>query len=75
MIVEDSISHLVSAISISKIAMRKASQSALGGMILAGAGMISAAMGFLTASEGALLQEIIDLAAIAWALTTLKGRK
>lgn len=72
-IVEDSISHLVSAISISKLAMRRASQAALGGMALAAIGMVFAFFGFTTASEGALVQELIDLAAILWALTTLRG--
>ncbi len=73
-IVEDSISHLVSAISISKLSMRRAKQSALGGMALAAIGMTFASFGFTTASEGALIQELIDLAAIMWALTTLRGR-
>ncbi|MEN9736626.1 MAG: hypothetical protein RL129_1337 [Actinomycetota bacterium] len=74
-IVEDSISHLVSAIAISKISMQRAAQAALGGMGLAAIGMAFASLGFLTASEGALIQELIDVAAILWALTTLRARK
>ena len=73
-IVDDSISHLVSAISVSKFAMRRALQAALGGMFLSALGMSFAALGFVTASEGAIIQELIDLAAIMWALTTLRGR-
>ena len=73
-IVEDSISHLVSAISISKLSMSRATQAAIGGMGLAAIGMVVATLGFTTASEGALIQELIDLAAILWALTTLRGR-
>ena len=73
-IVDDSISHLVAAISISKLAMRRALQAALGGMVLSAVGMIFASLGFLTASEGAIIQEVIDLAAIMWALTTLRGK-
>ena len=73
-IVDDSISHLVSAISISKLAMRRALQAALGGMAFSAVGMTFATLGFLTASEGAIIQEVIDLAAIMWALTTLRGK-
>ena len=73
-IVDDSISHLVAAISISKLAMRRALQAALGGMALSAVGMIFASLGFITASEGAIIQEVIDLAAIMWALTTLRGK-
>ncbi|MEN9736373.1 MAG: hypothetical protein RL129_1084, partial [Actinomycetota bacterium] len=52
-----------------------AAQAALGGMGLAAIGMAFASLGFLTASEGALIQELIDVAAILWALTTLRARK
>jgi heavy metal translocating P-type ATPase len=45
--------------------MRKiALQSALGGMILSIAGMALAAFGYLPALEGAVAQEVIDLAAV-----------
>jgi len=40
-------------------------QSALGGMAASVAGMIAAALGYLPPLEGAILQEIIDLAAVA----------
>jgi cation transport ATPase len=74
-IVEDSISHLVSALSVSKLAMQRANQAALGGMTLAAVGMIAAAFGYTTPSEGAFIQELIDLAAILWALTTLRAKR
>ena len=74
-IVEDSISHLVSALSVSKLAMRRANQAALGGMTLAAVGMITAAFGYITPSEGAFIQELIDLVAILWALTTLRAKR
>jgi hypothetical protein len=55
--------------------MKRANQSAIGGMALAAIGMAAAALGLTTASEGALIQELIDLAAILWALTTLRGAR
>ena len=55
--------------------MRRANQAALGGMTLAAVGMISAAFGYTTPSEGAFIQELIDLAAILWALTTLRAKR
>lgn len=39
-------------------------QSAVGGMLLSFAGMIAAAFGYLSPVESAVLQEIIDAAAI-----------
>lgn len=73
-IVEDSIAHLVRAISIAQRARSKALQAALGGMGLAMIAMVFAALGLLTPSAGAVTQEVIDLAAIMWALTTLRSR-
>lgn len=73
-IVEDSIEHLVRAISIAKRSRTKALQAALGGMGLAMIAMVFAAFGFLTPSAGAVAQEAIDLAAIMWALTTLRSK-
>ena len=72
-IVEDSLSHLVDAISISRTSRRKASQAATLGMSLAFIGMFFAAFGFLTPSQGAILQEGIDILAILWALSALRG--
>jgi P-type E1-E2 ATPase len=72
-IVEDSLSHLVDAISIARTSRRKASQAATLGMSLALIGMLIAAFGFLTPSQGAILQEGIDILAILWALSALRG--
>ena len=72
-IVEDSIEHLVRAISIAKCARARSLQASLGGMALAMVGMVAAAFGLLTPSAGAVTQELIDLAAIMWALTTLRS--
>lgn len=72
-IVEDSLSHLVDAISIARTSRRKASQAATLGMTLAFIAMFFAAFGFITPSQGAILQEGIDLLAILWALSALRG--
>jgi heavy metal translocating P-type ATPase len=72
-IVEDSLSHLVDAISIARTSRRKASQAATLGMSLAFIGMFFAAFGYLTPSQGAILQEGIDILAILWALSALRG--
>jgi cation transport ATPase len=61
-------------VALAKIAHRRAIQASLGGMFLALIAMIAAMLNHLTPSEGALLQEVIDLLAIFWALTTLKVR-
>ena len=72
-IVEDSLSHLVDAISIARTSRRKASQAATLGMSLAFIAMFFAAFGFLSPSQGAILQEGIDILAILWALSALRG--
>ena len=74
-IVEDSIEHLVHAISIAKLARARALQASLGGMACAMAAMIAASFGYLSPSEGAVIQEVIDLLAIVWAMTTLRGAR
>ena len=73
-IVEDSIDRLTRAIHIAKRAKRKAIQAAGIGMLLSLAVMTTATLGITNASQGAVAQEIIDLIAIMWALTTLKSR-
>ena len=72
-IIEDSIDRVTSAIALAKIAHRKALQASIGGMGLALIAMFAAAFNNLTPSQGAIVQEIIDLLAIMWALTTLKA--
>ena len=73
-IVEDSIDRLTSAIRIAQMSRRKALQSAFIGMALSIAAMGFAASGSITPSQGALLQELIDVTAILWALTALRAR-
>ena len=74
-IVDDSIDRLVRAIQISQRARRKALQAAGIGMALSCVVMGTGAMGITSASQGAVAQEIIDVIAILWALTTLKKVK
>ena len=74
-IVEDSIDRLTRAIQIAKRAKRKAIQAAGIGMLLSLIVMSAATAGITNASQGAIAQEIIDLIAIMWALTTLKSYK
>ena len=71
-IVDDSIDRLIRAIKISKRARRKALQAAGIGMALSFVIMATGATGLTSASQGAIAQEIIDVIAILWALTTLK---
>lgn len=73
-IVEDSIDRLTHAIAISKRSRSKAIQAAAVGMGLSFLVMMAGAWGLSTASEGALAQELIDIVAIAWALTALRDR-
>jgi heavy metal translocating P-type ATPase len=72
-IIEDSIDRVTSAIALAKISRRKAMQASIGGMGLALIAMFAAAFNHLTPSEGAITQEVIDLLAIMWALTTLRS--
>lgn len=74
-IVDDSIDRLVRAIQISQRARRRALQAAGIGMALSCVVMGTGAMGITSASQGAVAQEIIDVIAIVWALTTLKKVK
>ena len=73
-IIEDSIDRVTSTIALAKISHRKAFQASVGGMGLALIAMVAAAFAYITPSEGAIIQELIDLLAIFWALTTLKAR-
>jgi cation transport ATPase len=74
-IVDDSIDRLIRAIQISKRARRKALQAAGIGMALSFVIMGTGATGITSASQGAVAQEVIDVIAILWALTTLKAIK
>lgn len=67
-IVEDSISHLAVAIEIAKGARKRALQASGLGMGLSIATMLVAAFGAINATGSAITQEVIDAAAILWAL-------
>ena len=71
-IVADDLSRLTNAIRIAKQARARAMEAAILGMALSFAAMVFAGLGLLTASEGAVIQEFIDSAAIVWALTALR---
>ena len=70
-IVEDSIERLTLAIRIAKTSRRKALEAAGVGMGLSLVMMFFGAFGVITPSQGAIAQEVIDVIAILWALTTL----
>lgn len=72
-IVEDSIDRLTHAIRIARTSRRRALQAAAIGMTLALVGMVLGAVGVLSPSQGAIVQEFIDVIAILWALTALRG--
>ena len=67
-IVEDSISHLATAIEIAQGARRRALQASGLGMGLAILTMLVSAFGLFNATASAVSQELIDAAAILWAL-------
>ena len=70
-IVEPSLTRVVATVKIAKLTVRRAIQAAVLGMGLSTIGMVFAANGSIGASEGAFLQEGIDLLSILWALTIL----
>jgi heavy metal translocating P-type ATPase len=67
-ILVDDLSRVGEAVAISKRTMRLARQSIVAGLALSGVAMIFAAFGFIQPTEGALLQEAIDVAVILNAL-------
>ena len=73
-IVEDSIARLAHAIAIAKNSMRKATEAVSIGMGLSVVAMFAGAFGLINASQGALIQEGIDVIAILWALTALRSK-
>ncbi len=68
----DRIDRLSSGFEIARGARRIAVQSVIAGIGLSVLGMIAAAFGYLTPVEGALLQEVIDVAVILNALRALR---
>jgi heavy metal translocating P-type ATPase len=68
----DHLDRLLPGIEVAQRARRLALQSVAAGIGLSVAGMIAAAFGYLTPVEGALLQEVIDVAVILNALRALR---
>jgi heavy metal translocating P-type ATPase len=69
-ILVDDLSRVAEAVAISRRTMRLARQSIVAGLGLSGVAMIFAAYGLIPPTEGALLQEAIDVAVILNALRT-----
>lgn len=67
-ILVDDLSKVGEAVSIRRRTMRLARQSITAGLTLSGIAMIFAAYGYIPPTEGALLQEAIDVAVILNAL-------
>ncbi|WP_430318376.1 heavy metal translocating P-type ATPase [Pseudomonas nitroreducens] len=71
----DRLDRLVEALEIARQTRAIARQAVLVGMGLSLLAMLAAALGFLTALPGAVLQELVDVMAIACALRSLGARK
>ena len=67
-ILVDDLARVGSAVAISRRTMRLAKQSIVAGLFLSGVAMIFAAYGMIQPTQGALLQEAIDIAVIMNAL-------
>lgn len=74
MILVDSIEPLIGGIHVARAALTIARQSAIAGIALSVLGMIAAALGWLAPVEGALVQELIDVAVVLNALRVLLVR-
>jgi cation transport ATPase len=73
-IIEDSITNLAMAVDVAQGARGRALQASGFGMALAVAAMLFGAFGVLDATGAALSQEVIDAAAILWALVPARSR-
>ncbi|GIK79462.1 MAG: cation transporter [Alphaproteobacteria bacterium] len=69
----DQIDRIAPAISIARRSRRIALESVVAGIGLSVGGMMAAAFGYLTPVQGALFQEVIDVAVILNALRALRG--
>lgn len=74
-ITRDDISRVARAIDIGRWTLTVAKTAIWIGIVLSVALMLIAAFGYIPAVVGALLQELIDLATILYALRALKGRE
>jgi P-type E1-E2 ATPase len=68
----DQLDPLLSGVEIARRSRRIALQSVVVGIGFSCAGMVGAALGYLTPLEGAVLQEVIDVAVILNALRALQ---
>ena len=68
----DRLDRLLAGIVVARGARRIAVQSVVAGIGLSVAGMVAAAFGYLTPVQGAVLQEVIDVAVILNALRALR---
>ncbi|WP_415183018.1 heavy metal translocating P-type ATPase [Phaeovulum sp.] len=68
----DRLDRLLPGLEIARRSRRIAVESVIAGIGLSAAGMVAAALGYLTPVQGALLQEVIDVAVILNALRALR---
>ncbi|MFM2354486.1 MAG: hypothetical protein RLZZ528_222 [Pseudomonadota bacterium] len=70
----DEVARVLQGMQIAQAARRIALQSVVAGLGLSVAGMVAAALGYLPPVQGAILQEVIDVAVILNALRVLRVR-
>jgi len=71
----DQLDRIVPAIQIARCSRLIALESVIAGIGLSLLGMLAAALGYITPVQGALLQEVIDVAVILNALRALGGHE
>lgn len=74
-IMNNNIYAVANAVSVAKHTKRVMVQAVMLGIGLAVISMIAAAFGLISAVLGAMMQEMIDVVSILWALTALKGKR
>lgn len=74
-IMNNNIYAVANAVSVAKHTKRVMIQAVVLGIGLAVISMIAAAFGLIPAVLGAMMQEMIDVVSILWALTALKGKR
>lgn len=74
-IMNNNIYAVANAVSVAKHTKRVMVQAVMLGIGLAVVSMIAAAFGLISAVLGAMMQEMIDVVSILWALTALKGKR
>lgn len=74
-IMNNNIYAVANAVSVAKHTKRVMVQAVMLGIGLAVISMIAAAFGLIPAVFGAMMQEMIDVVSILWALTALKGKR